>query len=162
SLMPKKKVLFVTYDGLTDPLGRSQIIPSLVGLSFESFEITILSCEKKTNYSQKKELVEKILKLSNIQWEKHWYTKKPAILSTLWDILKMQYTAKRLHKKNQYDLVHCRSLLGFFVARKIKDPSLKFLFDIRGFWVDERIEGELWDLQKPIYRMLFNYFKELE
>ena len=40
--------------------------------------------------------------------------------------------------------------------------SVPFIFDMRGFWADERVEGNIWDLKNPVYRMIYNYFKRLE
>ena len=42
-----KRVLYISYDGLTDPLGQSQILPYLQHLAKESYQFTILSFEKK-------------------------------------------------------------------------------------------------------------------
>jgi hypothetical protein len=42
-----KNILYVTYDGLTDPLGQSQVIPYLAGLSKYGHRIHIVSAEKK-------------------------------------------------------------------------------------------------------------------
>jgi len=33
---------------------------------------------------------------------------------------------------------------------------------MRGFWADERIEGKIWDLKNPLYRIIYNYFKNKE
>jgi glycosyltransferase involved in cell wall biosynthesis len=33
---------------------------------------------------------------------------------------------------------------------------------MRGFWPDERVEGGIWNLNKPIYRLVYNYFKRAE
>src|SRR4051794_20204501 len=43
---PMTSVLYITYDGLTDPLGRSQVLPYLTGLAERGHRITVLSCEK--------------------------------------------------------------------------------------------------------------------
>ena len=40
------RALYISYDGMTDPLGRSQVLPYLQGLSERGHEITLLSCEK--------------------------------------------------------------------------------------------------------------------
>ena len=40
------KVIYLTYDGLTDSLGQSQILPYLKGLSNLGNDITIISFEK--------------------------------------------------------------------------------------------------------------------
>lgn len=44
----KRKVLYVSYDGLTDPLGQSQILPYLVGLTKKGFAFTVVSFEKRS------------------------------------------------------------------------------------------------------------------
>lgn len=33
---------------------------------------------------------------------------------------------------------------------------------MRGFWPDERIEGNIWSLNNPIFRVVYNYFKRQE
>jgi len=32
------------------------------------------------------------------------------------------------------------------------DRARKLLFDMRGFWADERIDGNLWDRRRKLYR----------
>ena len=38
--------LFITYDGILDPLGSSQILPYLFGLASKGVKVHILSFEK--------------------------------------------------------------------------------------------------------------------
>ena len=54
--MIKKKSnhLFVTYDGLLDPLGRSQIIPYLKAIAKSKRKIKVISFEKNKNIELKK------------------------------------------------------------------------------------------------------------
>jgi len=51
-----KNVLYISYDGMTDPLGQSQVLPYLVNLSASGYNFTILSCEKKKKYKKNKEI----------------------------------------------------------------------------------------------------------
>ena len=37
-----------------------------------------------------------------------------------------------------------------------------FLFDMRGFWADERVDGNIWNLKNPIYRWVYHFFKRQE
>ena len=46
-----KNILYLSYDGLTDPLGQSQILPYLAGLSEAGYTITIISFEKPDRFS---------------------------------------------------------------------------------------------------------------
>ena len=43
-------ILYITYDGLTDPLGGSQIIPYLKGISSHQKNIVVLSFEKSESF----------------------------------------------------------------------------------------------------------------
>ena len=38
--------------------------------------------------------------------------------------------------------------------------GVKFLFDMRGFWADERVEGGLWNLSNPVFNWAYKYFKK--
>ena len=42
-----EKILYISYDGMTDQLGQSQVIPYMQGLAKLGQKITILSAEKK-------------------------------------------------------------------------------------------------------------------
>jgi glycosyltransferase involved in cell wall biosynthesis len=33
---------------------------------------------------------------------------------------------------------------------------------MRGFWANERVDGDIWNIKTPVYRWIFNYFKSLE
>ena len=158
--MKEKKAVFLSYDGITDPLGQSQILPYLFGLSSnKNNKITIVSFEKTNNYLQNKDIILKKLEKNNVEWIPLKYTKYPPIFSTLWDIYKLNQTVKKL-KVNGVDLIHCRSYITTLVAlgfkRKYKIP---FIFDMRGFYADERVDGRIWNLNNIIYKKIYNYFK---
>lgn len=54
--MKEKKVVFLSYDGITDPLGQSQILTYLYGVSSNNnYKITIVSFEKSKSYLQNKD-----------------------------------------------------------------------------------------------------------
>ena len=155
-------ILYISYDGMTDPLGQSQVLPYLVGLSAKGYSITLISCEKSERW-QYKETVQAICTQHHINWQPLMYTRKPIILSTLKDIKKIQQSAIALHQKMAFDLVHCRSYIAALVGQKMKQKfDIPFLFDMRGFWADERVDGGLWNLKKPIYKRVYQYFKKKE
>ena len=41
-------ILYLSYDGMTDPLGQSQVLPYLAGLSKKGFRFHLISFENKT------------------------------------------------------------------------------------------------------------------
>ena len=156
-------ILYITYDGLTDPLGQSQVIPYLVGLSNKGYKITILSCEKKTNFLKKRDVIDSILSKNCISWVNIQYTKTPPIFSTLWDIYKLKQIAYKLFKTNNFNIVHCRSYIASIIGTWIKKKyGVKFIFDMRGFYADERVDGKIWNRKNPIFNWIYSYFKKKE
>lgn len=156
-------ILFLSYDGMTDPLGQSQVIPYLAGLTTHGYRFTILSCDKKEKYDSDKSAVENILKDLPIKWVSIPYHKSPPIVSSLYDLMMMKRKIRSLHKKDPFDMVHTRpgvpTLAALWMKKKFK---VKFLNDIRGFWADERVDGGMWDLTKPVYRYVYKFFKKHE
>lgn len=158
-----KKILFISYDGMTDPLGQSQVIPYLQGLSRAGFKIFLLSCEKKQVFLQNKPVVKKILEGYNITWIPLNYTKTPPVFSTILDIIKLRKAAKKIHRENKLDMVHTRpgvpELVGLWMK---KTMEVKFLNDIREFYADSRVEGGMWRLSNPLYKAIYRFFKRKE
>ncbi len=159
-----KKVLFISYDGLTDPLGQSQVIPYLAGLTEKGYAFTILSCDKPAKYAANKEYVEQLLAPYPIKWVSIPYHKNPPVLSSLYDYYKMRSTALKQHKQEGFDIVHTRPGLPQLAALylKKKAPGIKFMNDIRGFWADERVDGGMWNLKNPLYKIIYNFFRAKE
>jgi len=156
-------ILYISYDGMTDSLGQSQVIPYLKGLSEFGYIIYLISFEKKEAFAKNKDLISKILKEKNIVWYPLKYTAKPPVISTLWDVFKMKKQARILQKNIHFDIVHCRSYIAALAGLWLKEKyGVKFLFDMRGFWVDERVDGGIWALKNPIFRLIFHYYKKKE
>lgn len=158
-----KRILYLSYDGMTDPLGQSQVLPYICGLAKLGFHFTLISCEKPGRFELHKAAIQHIASQYNIDWQPIPYTKKPAILSTIRDINRMEKLALGLHKKDPFSMVHCRghvpSLVGLNLKRTL---GVKFLFDMRGFWADEKVDAGAWRLSNPVYRMVYTYFKKKE
>lgn len=156
-------VLYISYDGMTDPLGQSQVLPYIKGLTAFGYSFTIISAEKRERFLNNKNQISKDLKLNNIEWESIQYTKYPPIFSTLYDYWRIKQKASRIHRKRKFEIVHCRSyissLIGLWMKKKY---GVKFIFDMRGFWADERVDGKLWNLHNPAYKFVYQFFKEKE
>ena len=158
-----RKVLYLSHDGLTDPLGQSQILPYIVGLAKKGYSFTILSFEKKTASSKSRQEVRELCEQVGIRWIPFTYHRMPPVLSTIYDLLKLRIHAFKIIRQEHIDIVHCRSypaaLVGLAAKRKF---ATNFIFDMRGFWADERVEGGLWDIRNIFYRNIYNFFKKKE
>jgi glycosyltransferase involved in cell wall biosynthesis len=158
-----KNILFISYDGMTDPLGQSQVIPYLAGLTKLGYTFTILSCDKPAKYQTHKAYVEKLIAPYPIKWVSVPYHKNPPVLSSVYDYLKLKQTAIKLHRTEKFDMVQTRPGIPQLVALYLKKKlGIKFMNDIRGFWADERVDGGMWDLKNPLYKTVYNFFKGKE
>ncbi len=158
-----KNILYLSYDGMTDPLGQSQVLPYIIGLTKAGYKFTLVSFEKEERFELNKNTIKQICKANNIDWQPLKYTKRPPVLSTLWDIYKLNKKVKKIRKQKEIELLHCRSYITALVGLGFKRKyNVKFLFDMRGFWADERVDGELWDISKFPFKQIFSYFKKKE
>lgn len=158
-----KKILYISYDGMTDALGQSQVLPYLCGLSKRGYEITLISAEKEDKYLQLKNHIQTICSVDRIDWRPVRYTKTPPVLSTLNDIRKIYKLARKIYSEKPFDIVHCRSYISSIIGIQLKyELNVRYLFDMRGFWVDEKIDGNIWNLKNPIFKFVFKYMKKKE
>ena len=158
-----KKVLYISYDGMTDPLGQSQVIPYLRELTKLGYQFTLLSVEKKRRLKESGTAVKQMLTEMGIEWETLLFTTQPPLLSKVYDQQQLNATAIRLHKERKFDMIHCRSYVAAAAGVKLLHRfGIPFLFDMRGFWVDERVDSGHWKIKNPLYRFLYNRYKKKE
>jgi glycosyltransferase involved in cell wall biosynthesis len=75
----------------------------------------------------------------------------------------MKRLAHRLHKEHSFKIIHCRSYISALVGLGMKKRfGTKFLFDMRGFWANERVDGNIWNLGNPVFKTVYNFFKKKE
>jgi glycosyltransferase involved in cell wall biosynthesis len=148
---------------MTDPLGQSQVLPYLKGLSKEGYEFHLISFEKSDRFNQHKRHIQSLCNEDNIQWHPQYYSKVGGLRSTLKQVKKLKKVSSYLYSKHSFDIVHCRSYISALAGLDLKRKhGVKFIFDMRGFWADERVDGKIWSLKSPIYSRIFKYFKKKE
>ena len=161
--VPAARVLYLSYDGMCDPLGGSQVLPYLIGLAKRGHRISLISFEKPERTVAERAVVERTCAEAGIDWHPLPYHKRPPVASTLYDVRRMERLAARLHRDRRFDLVHCRSYLPALVGVRMKRRhGVRFLFDMRGFWADERVDGRIWNLANPAFKAVYRYFKRRE
>ena len=157
------RILFISIDGMTDPLGGAQVLPYLERLSVIGHRCTIVSLEKSDRFAEHRERIQKQCDASAIQWMPVAYYHRPPLAAQIANIWRLQRSAANLLANERYDIVHARGLLPALVASKMKAKfGIPYLFDMRGFWADERIEGGIWTLRNPILRAMYAYLKSEE
>ena len=108
----KKKILYISYDGILEPLGHSQVLKYLVFLS-KDFHVTLISFEKINGVMDKKELLEmhKYCQQEKINWKPRTYHQGLPLFSHLVNFFSILYAPFIEMLKNMHHIVHIRSYM---------------------------------------------------
>jgi glycosyltransferase involved in cell wall biosynthesis len=156
----ESQVLYISIDGIMEPLGYSQVLKYLEKLSI-SHKINLISFEKKIdlrNQSQLNFLIKKCNK-HNISWYRLKYRSGFFGLGQLMNIFNLIFVPLKIFITRDISLMHIRSYMpGISIPLLKKIFKFKLIFDIRGFWPDEKHDRLNWSKQSLKYR----FFKKLE
>lgn len=153
--MLRNKVLYISYDGLLEPLGRSQVLAYARKLA-KDFQITLLTFEKTRDLDDvdRVEMTRLEVEKFHIQWIPLRYHKRPTLLATGFDIAHGLLRALWLSRGHDFKIVHARSYVAAMIGLFVKSILRKrFVFDMRGFWVDEGITKGMWRENSVLYRL---------
>jgi glycosyltransferase involved in cell wall biosynthesis len=151
----RRGVLYLTYTGLLEPLGQSQVLAYQERLAADG-PVHIVSFERRADLADhaKVAAVRERIERAGIQWYPRVYHKRPSALATLWDIAVGTLLGMRLVRRHNLGIVHVRSYVAAVMGLLVKQATgAKFLFDMRGFWADERVDGGLWPRDGRMYRV---------
>ena len=129
---------------MTDPLGRSQVLPYLGG-SRRGAPDHVRQLRKAGALRPMAMSVRANLRAGGHRMAAARYHKRPPILSWHVDVLRSSARQRELQRVERFDLVHCRSYMAAIAGDWLKRRyGVPFLFDMRGFWADERVERGIW------------------
>lgn len=135
----KTKVLYISTLGMSEALGKSQVLEYLKDLA-EEFEVYLFSFEK--DFST--EAISSIRNETgsyNINWQYHSYSNRYGVFSTLFQISKAVVFLGSLVRLKKIRIIHARSMLSAVIALALNIfNKSEVLFDIRGFQIDEKAE----------------------
>ena len=148
-------VLYISYDGMLEPLGQSQVLAYLEGLA-PGRHIHLISFEKSADWrdTDRRNAMLRRMGGANIEWHPLRYHKRPTAPATAYDIALGSARALAIAQSHGIGIVHARSYVAALIAMVVKTATgAKFLFDMRGFWADERVDGGLWPADGRLYRI---------
>ena len=153
----------MTYDGLLDPLGSSQILPYVKSISKHQDEVVIVSFEKSERFLYGKAGLLSDLQNYSIIWKPLQFTKGLGFIGKSWDLCRMYIMALTIAWQHNIEVVHTRGHQSALVGVLIKHiTKAKFIFDFRGLWVDERVDKGGWNLNHFFHRLQYRFFKRAE
>jgi glycosyltransferase involved in cell wall biosynthesis len=144
--------LFITYTGLLEPLGVSQVLPYVRGLAWRGYRMAILSFEKEVHGSDRFARTRRLLDQEGIAWHALRYHKRPPVLSTVLDVASGVMAGRRASRSVRF--VHARGHVAALIAFSLwKLSGVPFLFDHRGRMADEYADAGIWPAGGLLYRL---------
>ncbi|HEU4711523.1 MAG TPA: glycosyltransferase [Pyrinomonadaceae bacterium] len=153
-----RRVLFISYNGMLDPLGQTQVIPYLRELAKRGVHFTLLSFERAKAFTpegvRQCEALRKELSEQGIEW--HWlrYHQRPSVPATVYDVIAGIRKARSLVKQNRIGMVHARAHIPATIALALKKSlGTKMIFDLRGLMAEEYVDAGHWRKDSLPYRL---------
>jgi len=146
-------ILYISILGMSEPLGKSQVLEYLIDLSKE-YNISLYSFEKDLNKEIINDLSNKIQE-EGIDWSYQKYSNKYGLFSTLQQIYSSYKELKKIVKSKNIQIIHARSLIPVVIALILKRKyNIKVIYDIRGFQIDEKAEVGRLKKGSILYKLL--------
>ena len=143
----------MSYNGLLDPLGPSQILPYLERLH-PTWPVHVLSFERDGRLARPGALAEMEgrLRRQGMAWTWRRYHKWPSLPATTWDLLQGVRALRRILREEPVGIVHARGYLPAAIALRASRRH-PILFDIRGLQAEEYVDGGVWKTGGLKYRL---------
>lgn len=141
------RVLYLSYDGLFEPLGESQILSYVRLLAEKGVRYNLVTLEKRELFSDRGKTLRLKNKLAGlgIEWQPLAYNSSRGALSGIGNFMRFFLASLKTAVNAKVNFVHARSYLPCACAIVLKKLlKVKVIFDMRGFWADERVEAGLW------------------
>lgn len=153
-----RRVVYLTYDGLEDPLGQSQVLPYLRKLAARGHSIHIVSFEKPPHRLRHGEFL-----APGLRWTALRYHRTPTVPATAFDMSLGLAAAWLRSLIDGADLLHARSLVPTAMALPLaRAAGIPLIFDTRSLWPDEKVDvghwphgGRLYQAAKAVERRAF-------
>ena len=157
------KVLYLTYDGILDALGLSQIMPYINGIAEKEKYIHIVSFEKPKKYIANNLKFKRSINNLNISWTPLRFTSELSIVGKAIDLLAMLLFSLWIVWRRKIDVIHARGHISAEIGLILKFIfNTKLIFDFRGLWVDERVDKGGWNMNNPIDNLQYKLWKYKE
>ncbi len=147
--------LYISFDGLNDPLGQSQIIPYLEKIKLSN-SVKVFTMEKKI--LKKNYFVNKKIKCHNttFSYSQNKFKKLLNYINFFFFIIKLTIGYK-------INIIHCRGFLpAVFGSIIAKFKKSKIIYDMRGFWIDEKVDNGALKKNTVMGRIAFIFLKKIE
>jgi len=148
--------LYLTRNGLLEPLGQSQVLPYLRGLA-RDYRIILISHEKPEDWVDAPRMAAARADCARhgIDWRPRPFRPRPRIVVPALSLIRMTREAWRLARRGEARLIHARSYLPAAVAWAVwRLTGTPFIFDMRALWPEEMITAGRLRRGSVLHRLL--------
>lgn len=134
------RITYLTYDGILDPLGHSQVARVVLALARRGLPYRLISFERAARLADRPRVtaLEAQLAAADVPWERFEYAEGGLKAFPRNAAVAIRAIARH---RSTTSLVHARSYVAAVVGRTLRQRfGIPYLFDARGYWVDERRE----------------------
>lgn len=128
--------LYLTRKGLLEPLGQSQVLAYLRGLSLD-YRITLITYEKDEDRADADRMAAARAECDRlgIRWLPQRLRSRPRVIAPALSMLRMVWLVRREVNGQGARLIHARSYIPAAVARVVsRITGVPFIFDMRALW----------------------------
>ena len=133
--------LYLTRNGLLEPLGQSQVLSYLRGLS-KQHRITLITYEKDEDWADTARVanLRKECERLGIRWLPQRFRPQPKVIAPALSMARMVWLVAREVRRQRVRLIHARSYIPAAVALVVsRMTGVPFIFDMRALWPEELI-----------------------
>lgn len=133
--------LYLTRNGLLEPLGQSQVLAYLRGLS-RDYRITLITYEKDEDRTDAARMAAMRAECERfgIRWLPQRFRPRPKVIAPALSMLRMVWLLRREVRGQGARLIHARSYIPAAVAMIVSRlTGVPFIFDMRALWPEELI-----------------------
>lgn len=133
--------LYLTRNGLLEPLGQSQVLAYLRELS-RDYRITLITYEKDEDWADEARVARQRAECEElgIRWLPQRFRPRPKVIAPALSMLRMVWLVRREVRGQGARLIHARSCIPAAVAMIVSRlTGVPFIFDMRALWPEELI-----------------------
>jgi glycosyltransferase involved in cell wall biosynthesis len=138
-MMPS--TIYLTRNGLLEPLGQSQVLAYLRGLSGR-YRITLITYEKAEDRADRTRMDAMRAECAalGIRWLPQHFRASPKLIAPALSMVRMVWLLLRETREQNARLIHARSYIPAAVALIVSRlTGVPFIFDMRALWPEELI-----------------------
>lgn len=147
-----KRILYLSCDGILQPLGFGQVARPVLGLAARGWSYDLVTLEPERP-ADRVEALSRRLADAGVHWTPLPYRTGGSPIGAAKNLAHPSGVVAKMCLERGVSLVHARSYQAAGIARAVKAVTrTPYLFDTRGFWIDERREQGRWFADDRVYR----------